>query len=79
MALQAIRLTSEYLPFKSASVKGFPSWSIRLKDPPTLGLPTVLFASAMRFFCMRSFSCSKYQIIPPAAMTNSSPAFQENG
>lgn len=44
-----------------------------------MGLPTDLFASAMRFFCIRAFSDSKYQAIPAAAKTNNSPACQEKG
>lgn len=72
-------LTSEYVPFRSASVNTLPSWSTSWNDPPTFGLPTALFASAMRFFCMRPFSYSKYHIMAPAVATNNNAAFQEKG
>jgi hypothetical protein len=51
--------TNEYFPFKSLSVKGLPSWSIRSKGPPTFGLPIPFVCSAIRFRSKRARSSRK--------------------
>ena len=71
--------TKLYRPFKSSAVNSFPSRSFSTNGPPTLGRPTPLLISAIRFRSSRSFSTRKYTIIPAPVITNSSAAFHENG
>lgn len=55
----SFQLTKLYFPFRSSAVNSFPSRSFNTNGPPTLGRPTPLLISAMRFRSKRAFSTRK--------------------
>jgi hypothetical protein len=72
-------LTKAYLSFISSCVNGLPSWSTRLKGPPTLGFPIPLVDSAMRFLSILALSSWKKITRPTPTMMKTIPAFNVKG